>query len=240
VKLRRRTVLFGALPVISLAAYVGLIAWLGIDRQQPSICRGTVNAGSLQGARRLAYQGDNYRAYSIAGYVLGRTFVHGTVRDAMRDAYVALGREHPALRFVYAESSWPWGGRLDPHKSHRNGTAVDFHVPVRTADGQVEELPTSVFNLFGYGVDFDKSGRSGALRIDFEAIALHLLALERAARNHGIGIQRVIFDVELQPKLFATASGGRLRDRLSFNQTQSWVRHDEHYHVDFDVPCRRD
>jgi hypothetical protein len=26
--------------------------------------------------------------------------------------------------------------------------------------------------------------------------------------------------------------------RLGFNKQQAWVKHDEHYHVDFDVQCR--
>jgi murein endopeptidase len=63
-------------------------------------------------------------------------------------------------------------------------------------------------------------------------------AIERAARAHGIGVRRVIFDVNLQPKLAATATGFQVMKRLAFNKQQAWVRHDEHYHVDFRVLCR--
>jgi penicillin-insensitive murein DD-endopeptidase len=236
--LRRVAVVACALPVIAVAGYAAVVAWVGVDSKQPSVCRGTVADGSLEGGRRLPYADENYRSYSLAGYLLGRTFVHSGVRNAMRDAYAALRKDRPELRFVYAEGGWPWGGRFTPHKTHRNGTTADFLVPVRTPDGKVAEQSTTLFNLFGYGVHFDKSGRAGPYMLDFEAMALHLLALDRAARAHGIRIQRVIFDVDLQPLLLATDPGSRLRDRISFNKTQSWVRHDEHYHVDFDVPCR--
>ena len=26
--------------------------------------------------------------------------------------------------------------------------------------------------------------------------------------------------------------------RIAFNKQQAWVKHDQHYHVDFDVACR--
>jgi len=63
---------------------------------------------------------------------------------------------------------------------------------------------------------------------------------ERAARAQGIGIRRVIFDVNLQPKLAGAGAGagGQVIKRVAFNKQQAWVRHDEHYHVDFRVPCR--
>jgi penicillin-insensitive murein endopeptidase len=221
-----------------LAGFAAYIAWLGIDGGEPSICRGTVAAGSLERGRRLPYSGVNYRAYSMLGFMLGRTFVHSSVRNTLRDAYVELSKSNPELRFVYAESAWPWGGSFPPHKSHANGTAADFFVPVRTLDGQVSELPTWPFNLFGYAAAFDDAGRSGSHRLDFDAMALHLLALDRAARANGIRIRRVIFDLRLQPKLAATKPGSQVISRIAFNKQQAWVRHDEHYHVDFDVACR--
>jgi penicillin-insensitive murein endopeptidase len=217
--------------------FAGYIAWAGTG-SRPSVCYGTVVNGRLEGGTRLPYSGDNYRAYSIVGFLVGRTFVHSAVRDTMRDAYAELGKSRPELRFVYAETGWPWGGRFAPHKTHANGTSVDFQVPVRTQDGRISELATSVFNQYGYGVRFDRTGRSGAYTIDFEAMGEHLLALERAARANGIGIRRVIFDVGLQPRLAATKPGALAMGRMAFNARQAWVPHDDHYHIDFDVPCK--
>ena len=236
--LRRGSLAFAALLLSAIGVYVAWIAWLGRENGPASQCFGGVVGGWLEGGRRLPLWGENYRAYSVLGFFAGRTFMHKSVRDTIAAAYADLAETHPDLRFMYAESGWPWGGSFAPHRSHMNGSSVDFHVPVRTLDGFVAELPASPFNKLGYAIDFDRSGQFGAYRIDFEAMALHLLALEGAARAHGISIRRVIFDVHLQPKLFATDAGARLRGRLTFNRSQSWVRHDEHYHVDFDVPCR--
>ena len=234
--MRLRRILFAlATPFLGAAGLAGSVA---ADEEPPSVCYGDAVSGRLEAGRRLAYSGENYRAYSMLGFALGRTYVHSSVRDVMRDAYAELAKLHPELRFIYGESGWATGGRFRPHKGHANGTAADFFVPVRTLEGQVSLLPTSSFTLFGYANRFDRSGRSGANAIDFEAMALHLLALERAAHRHGIGIRRVIFDVNLQPKLAATRSGAEVMRRLAFNKQQAWVRHDEHYHVDFRVPCR--
>lgn len=236
--LRRALLATCALPAAAAAGFAAYVAWLGIDGGRPSTCRGNAVAGSLESGRRLPYSGENYRAYSILGFLAGRTFVHEAVRNTMRDAYAQLSKSHPQLRFVYAETGWPWGGRFAPHKTHANGTSADFHVPVRTPDGAVSELPTSPLNQFGYAVEFDGAGRSGTLRIDFEAMGLHLLALDQAARANGIAIRRVIFDTRLQPKLAATVSGAHALKRLAFNKQQAWVRHDEHYHIDFAVTCK--
>jgi penicillin-insensitive murein endopeptidase len=48
-------------------------------------------------------------------------------------------------------------------------------------------LPTSPLNNFGYGLEFDATGRLDDLRIDFEAIAEHIYQLERAARAREAG-----------------------------------------------------
>jgi penicillin-insensitive murein endopeptidase len=237
-RIRRVLLAIGLLAVASVGGFAAYIAWLGIDGSAPSVCHGSPAKGSLEGGRRLPAWGDNYRAYSLVGYAFGRTFVHSAVRDAMRDAYGELAKSNPDLRFVYAETGWPWGGSFKPHKTHANGTSVDFHVPVRTAEGQVTEVPTSPFHLFGYGMRFDSSGRSGSYQIDFEAMGQHLLALDKAARARGISIRIVIFDVRLQPRLRATRSGALAMGRMAFNGKPAWWPHEDHYHVDFNVRCR--
>lgn len=234
--LKRSAVLIAAAALLSVAA-AAATAWLA-SRPAESICHGTVVDGRLENAQRLPYSGKNYRAYSLAGFVLGRTFMHSSVRRTIEDAYVQLQGSHPGLRFVYAESGWPWGGRFAPHKSHANGTAVDFHVPVRSRDGAVSEIPTGVFTKLGYGAEFDLTGHAASLSIDFSAMAAHLLALRTAAEKNGIAIRRVIFDPPLQKLLFAGKEGAALQASVPFSSTRSWIRHDEHYHVDFAVACR--
>jgi len=98
-------------------------------------------------------------------------------------------------------------------------------------------LPTGPTNKFGYNIEFDKRGRYENFRIDFEAIGEHLHQLDVAARRQGSGLALVILDPDYLPRLFATRHGAALKG-LKFMAGQAWVRHDEHYHVDFAVPCK--
>lgn len=237
-RLRRFLMTTLLLSATAFAGYAGYLGTINDDGGGTSVCRGGVANGRLQNGRRLPLSGTNYHSYSWLLFHAGRTFVHSAVRDAMRDAYAHLERAHPDLRFIYGETGWPWGGNFAPHKTHRNGTSVDFFVPVRDLEGHITDLSISPLNGFGYLINFDRKARSGARRIDFDAMALHLLALDDAAKARKIGISRVIFDVDLQPLLFASEHGADVRRRLHFNSSQAWVRHDQHYHVDFDVPCR--
>jgi penicillin-insensitive murein DD-endopeptidase len=217
----------------------GVVAYFGIDDGKPSACSGGVVGGHLSNGKRLPLSGANFSAYHLAGYLAGRTFMHGLARDAVLDAYKELEQTAPEQRYVYAEAGWPFGGAFPPHRSHSNGTSVDFMVPLRTDRGASVQVTTSIFNKLGYNVRFDDEGYgANGVRIDFEAIAQHLVALDKAARKHGIKINRVIFEPSLQKHLFATASGQPLAQRMSFMDRPAWVRHDQHYHVDFTIPCR--
>jgi penicillin-insensitive murein endopeptidase len=226
------------LPLFLMPSLAGAIPFFVTDDGKPSVCYGNTAYGRLENGKRLLYAGPNYRAYHIAGFVTGRTFMHSAVRDTLRDAYAALERSDPELRFVYAESGWRKGGRFWPHRTHANGTSVDFMVPLRTEKGEVTEIQASVLNKLGYAITFDNEGRRGRLRIDFEAMAKHLLALDVAAKANGIRIARVIFEPPLHRLLFASASGRALAGKMEFMQRPAWVRHDQHYHVDFSVSCR--
>jgi penicillin-insensitive murein endopeptidase len=110
-------------------------------------------------------------------------------------------------------------------------------VPVLDRAGQPAELPRNTANRYGYALEFDSRGRLGNLTIDFEAIAEHLLQLRKSASKHGISIQRVIFDPPFMSSLLASRAGPSLSRTIPFMQGKPWIRHDEHYHVDFNVPC---
>jgi penicillin-insensitive murein endopeptidase len=159
------------------------------------------------------------------------------VHAVVVDAYAALEKSMPGTIFVYGETGLKDGGRFDPHKTHQNGLSVDFMVPVLDREQQSVPLPTSAWNKWGYDLEFDASGSLDALRIDYEAIAEHVYQLHIAAGRHGIGIWRVIFDPQLQPYLHTTRRWPYLSENVAFSEKRSWVRHDEHYHVDFDVDC---
>jgi penicillin-insensitive murein endopeptidase len=140
--------------------------------------------------------------------------------------------------YVYGETGWAGGGEFKPHKTHQNGLSVDFMVPVINKAGKSIPLPCNALNKYGYEIDFNSKGMFKEYTIDYEAMAEHLYQLHASAKDSGIGIWRVIFDPGLQAPLFKTARGQYLEQNLTFSKKPSWVRHDEHYHVDFRVECK--
>ncbi|GAA5214673.1 penicillin-insensitive murein endopeptidase [Corallincola platygyrae] len=203
-----------------------------------SICYGTTSNGRLENGVELPADGENFVTYSTVARLAGRTYVHSTVRDIMVASYARLYRELPTKVYKYAETGFESGGRFRPHKTHRNGLSVDFMTPVMNAKGNSVHLPTHPFNKLGYKIEFDAEGQYDGLVIDYEAMAAHIVALHKEALAHDVDLWRVIFDPELQPNLFKTRHGPYLKQYIQFSQKRSWVRHDEHYHVDFEVPCK--
>jgi penicillin-insensitive murein endopeptidase len=111
-------------------------------------------------------------------------------------------------------------------------------VPVRNADGRSVPLPTNIGNRWGYDIEFDSSGAFRGLLIDFEAISQHIYQLDLAAKRQEVAIWRVIFAPELQIHLRDTTRWSYLSNHVQLSKKRSRVRHDEHYHVDFAVPCQ--
>lgn len=203
-----------------------------------SVSYGTPEKGRIENAWQLPSSGPNYAAYSIVGVSLGRNYVHSQVYRIVLDAYATIEKKAPTKKFVYGETGWAKGGRIRPHKTHRNGLSVDFFVPVIDEEGKSVPLPTGMFNKLGYAIEFNSQGKFKNYSIDFESMADHLLALKEAADKHNVKIKWVIFDNELQKLLFKTSRGPQLQKQLVFSKKTPWIRHDEHYHVDFIVPSK--
>lgn len=223
------------MKAIRLAA-AAMLAVCAASAGAASICHGTVSKGSVEDSVQLPTEGANFSAYSALGAAMGRNYVHSEVSAIMLDAYAKLERAAPAVPYVYGETGFAHGGRIRPHHTHNNGLSVDFFVPVRDRSGQPARLPTPATQRFGYGIEFDKDARYGEFSIDFAAMAEHLYQLDQAARARGHGLALVIFDTAYLPRLFDTPRGPALK-QLNFMKGKPWVRHDEHYHVDFAVPC---
>lgn len=204
---------------------------------EESRCFGTTSNGRLEGGVKLPATGANYVGYSRMASLAGRTYVHSSVRDIVVSAYQALEQEQKEKVFKYAETGLQDGGLFKPHKTHRNGLSVDFMVPVLNENGQSVHLPTNPLNKFGYNIEFDQRGYYKGLRIDYDALAAHIVTLHKESTRRGFDLWRVIFDPELQPNLYKTAHADYLKQHIQFSKKRSWVRHDEHYHVDFDVTC---
>ncbi len=217
-----------------------LWAWLMLSCSvvtAESTCYGTTANGRLEGAVKLPAKGKNFVGYSSVASLVGRTYVHSSVWEIVIDSYSALSVSEPRKYFKYAETGYKEGGVFKPHKTHQNGLSIDFMVPVIDSTGTSVHLPTNLLNKLGYSIEFDKNSRFEGYRIDYDAMAAHIVALDRAAKSNGHGLWRVIFAPELQAHLLMTASGKYLKDNVQFSKKRSWVRHDEHYHVDFDIPC---
>ncbi len=203
-----------------------------------SICYGTPSNGRLENGVKLPVKGDNFVSYSTSAEILGRTYVHAKVREIILASYRWLKLAMPGKVYKYAETGFKQGGPFKPHKTHQNGLSVDFMVPVINPEGKSVYLPTHFFNKFGYAIEFDAKGNYQEYKIDFEALAAHIVSLNKAALERNLKLRRVIFDPRLQPYLMRTKYGEYLKSDIQFSRKQAWVRHDEHYHVDFDIPCK--
>lgn len=223
---------------ITLLVVLGLTILAKPVFASDSQCFGTASKGRMEGGVKLPISGPNFEAYSDLAAAAGRTYVHAKVAEVVTAAYAALQLERPSTRYVYGETGWASGGRFRPHRTHQNGLSVDFFVPVRNAEGASVAIPTGVTNRLGYDIEFDASANYGEYSIDFPALAEHLYQLHVAAKARGAGIALVILDPPFLPKLFATPRGAFLQQHLRFMAGKVWVRHDEHYHVDFAVRCK--
>lgn len=206
---------------------------------QTSTCYGTTSKGRLENAVQLPEEGGNYTGYSSVARLAGRTYVHSEVSNIILKAYANLEKEQAGKVYKYAETGFKEGGQFKPHKTHRNGLSVDFMTPVTNEKGESVHLPTHPLNKFGYNIEFNKDDQYENLSIDYEAMAAHIVMLHKSAKILGFDLWRVIFDPKLQPKLFNTRYGDYLKNNIQFSKKRSWVRHDEHYHVDFEIPCKK-
>lgn len=223
---------------IALASLlIGLLVVSTNVFSEESRCYGSTSNGRLENGVKLPSSGKNFVSYSSVAALAGRTYVHSEVRNITLAAYKALEREQPNKVYKYAETGLKDGGQFKPHKTHRNGLSVDFMTPVIDLKGKSVHLPTNLFNKLGYNIEFDENENYRGLTIDYEALAAHIVFLHKAAKESGYDLWRVIFDPQLQSGIFQTKYAGYLRKNVQFSKKRSWVRHDEHYHVDFSIPC---
>ncbi len=215
-----------------------LLVFPTIISSAESECFGTTKNGRLVDGVQLPSSGANFVSYGSLPEIVGRTYVHDKVRDVVIDSYKRLEKEQPDKVFKYAETGFKNGGRFKPHKTHQNGLSIDFIVPVTNEKGKSVHLPTTPLNKYGYNIEFDRKGKYKNFQLDFETLGAHIVALHKAALAHNVDLWRVIFSPDLQQYLHATKYGNYIKKNIRIPTKKSWVRHDEHYHVDFDVSCR--
>lgn len=216
---------------------LGLLAVLSAPPAAASTaqCYGRVGKGRLVGGVALPAQGANFKAYSRLAIGLDRFFVHPTVASILLESFATLAITRPELRFMIGETGHRKGGQFRPHRTHQNGTSVDVFVPMRDANGEPAHLPIWPTNKWGYALNLDPRGKLGDLTLDFDALAALLATIETVARRRKAPLARVILAPEFRRLLFAKAPELR---RLPFMKGKAWVRHDEHIHLDFTLPCK--
>jgi len=222
--------------------FISLLLLLSLNLQATDIpkstCYGATYRGKLKNGVKLPTSGRNFKTYSTLGSTLGRTYVHSKVYKIIMSSFKSLEKTHPQKVFMYGETGFEDGGKFKPHKTHQNGLSVDFMVPIIDKFGKSATLPTSWFNKLGYNIEFDSKGKYDTYKIDFEAIAIHLISLKKASRKQGTRIRKIYFDPKFTKRLLKTKYGSQLKG-LNFSKKRAWVRHDEHYHVDFEIRCRK-
>lgn len=223
---------------LSIALCLYFITSFSIQAKE-STCYGTTKKGRLEKGVQLPSSGANFISYGDIPEIAGRTYVHSTVKKVVVESYQELNKLLPTKVFKYAETGFAEGGKFRPHKTHQNGLSIDFMVPVLNKKNKSDYFPTTALNKYGYSVHFDSEGKNSNFTIDFESLAAHLVALHKAALKNNIEIWRVIFAPDLQGKLYATKMGRYIKDNIMIPTKKSWVRHDEHFHIDFKIKCMK-
>lgn len=203
-----------------------------------STCYGTTQNGRIENAEKLPLNGKNFTAYSDVAWNLGRTFVHTQVKAILLESYEVLYERLPSKVFVYGETGFENGGLFEPHKTHQNGLSVDLMVPiVIKKTGKSVPLPTNSSNKWGYDIEFDKKGNYKEFVIDFDTLGEQIMEIYYSSLDRKVKIWRVIFDPQMVPLLHASKRGPEIKKLITIPMKNSWVRHDEHIHVDFAIPC---
>ncbi len=233
---KKRWLVMGS--AIVLMAFMAYPEYTHVNTGQ-SISSGSVRDGSLKGGWLLPYSGKNFNYFSwFSYYILNNAYVNDRVWQTLMDAYQTCETTCPETQFTLMECTRKHGGTMLLHWTHQNGTSVDFMAPVLTRD-QSPSMSRH-FGLFHYLLQFDTNGKlqlSGGSQIDFETMARHILAVDDAAKRHGLYIYKILFNTHLLDELYATPSGQNIRERgiRIIPQVSDLVNryHDDHYHIDF-------
>jgi len=201
--------------------------------------KGTVKNGELINGRRFPKKGNNYKYFSKMTYFLkNRAWVNSHVLDITLEAYKECELTMPKRRFLLMECSHKKGGKMWPHRTHQNGTSIDFASPLKKNKQPYHGDQWK--GVFHYAMQFDTFGRcigNKDISIDFEAMGKHILALEKAAKKRNMYIKKVLLKIDLKDDFFKTKSGKHVKDKGIYfaKYLPKFIDnvHDDHYHIDF-------
>ena len=208
-------------------------------RRGISISKGTVKNGKLINGRKFPRKGNNYKYFSKITYFLkNRAWVNASVLDIAIEAYKECEVTMSKRKFLLMECSHKNGGKMWPHKTHQNGTSIDFASPLKKNNKPYHGDQWK--GLFHYAMQFDDFGRfkrNKNISIDFEAMGKHILALDKAAKKRNMYIKKVLFKINLKNVFFKTKSGKKVKEKgiYFYKYLPKLIDnvHDDHYHIDF-------
>lgn len=205
--------------------------------------KGTVRNGELKNGHRFKYHNQNFSYFStLSYYLLNNAYTNSKVKKTVEEAYQSLYQKFPDQKWKMMECSNKKGGKMRFHRTHQNGTSIDFMVPLLNTKSNQQSRSRDHYGMWHYLLKFDKNGfvnGSNKTQIDFEKMAHHILALKEAGVKNGVKIKKVIFKIELKANLFNSAIGKKLKSSgIYFAQALSPIVnnvHDDHYHIDFEI-----
>ncbi len=201
---------------------------------------GTVSDGKLVNGYKVPFKGENFKYFSAFDYfILGRCYVHSDVYKIIIESYKSLENKYPDYTYKIMECSKRKGGRPFPHKTHQNGTSIDFMTPLKKDNKTVRFFDK--IGMWRYLMKFDSNGNARINKkivIDFDKTANHILALEKAARKNGYRIKKVILETNLKDEIYKSKYGEELKNsNIYFVKSLPKMineLHDDHYHIDFE------
>lgn len=255
----KKTILYFSISIMVILFVLAIPQLFHVNKGD-SISVGNRFNGSLENGYLLPYSGENFNSFSwISYYLMDNAYVNNKVGKVVVEAYKNLATLHPENHYVYMECSDRYGGRLNLHRSHRNGLSIDFMCP-KTKDNQ-PYTDLDDWGIAHYFLEFDAKGvllvkypflnhisskldtlfsklfLTKGVSIDYNKIAQHLLSLQKATKGSPVSIRKVILKIELKNELFKGVYGKKLlQSGIPFATKLSKTTndmHDEHYHVDF-------
>lgn len=204
-----------------------------------SLSKGSVKQGSLENGRRFPKKGDDFKYfYKITYFIKGRAWVHSKICSAVIKAYQDFIQSMPNINFMILECSHKKGGKMHPHRTHQNGTSIDFAVPLKKNKKPYHGDQWK--GVWHYGMRFNENGEckgNKKVSIDFEDMAKHILALEKAARKRNMYLKKVLLKINLKDEFFSTPFGIEVKSKKIYfaKYLPPFIDdfHDDHYHIDF-------
>lgn len=210
------------------------------DSLKNSISKGVPGNGSLVNGKTFPYTGNNFHYFSKESYVKERAFLNHRVKALVLESYQDLQEQSPEQKFGIMECSKKNGGKISGHRTHQNGLSIDFM-------SQKNRNNQSYYGLDHIGAKhyllaFNNQGElisDTSVKIDFEMMGQHILALHKKAKKHHLKVKKVILKKELKDDLYKNSSGTEIKKKeiyITMNlPSKINEAHDDHYHIDFEV-----